>query len=258
MDHSAEKRYELRLFFKRTTLPALAALIFLYLFLKSYLTLTLYAINPTYFFSLLLAVPFLFFTGLAIYVNVKDVWVTGSIKATVIFAVIFAISYNLGYTYFLNEATNKIINDPSKYSRAVRLSSLYTDRRLDVFPEEIPDNAEDIAFTYIPLYRYGKESVTVYYKTDAETIRELKERFDSRCLWSGTCAEAQTFDVQMKYEHYKYTPYESAHAVPLSDDFELYLFTSQHLETDAFGLLTFAAVNEESCEVILSSAFWWN
>lgn len=258
MDYSAEKRYELRLFFKRTTLPALAALIFLYLFLKSYLTLTLYAINPTYFFSLLLAVPFLFFTGLAIYVNVKDVWVTGSIKATVIFAVIFAISYNLGYTYFLNEATNKIINDPSKYSRAVRLSSLYSDRRLDVFPEEIPDNAEDIAFTYIPLYRYGKESVTVYYKTDAETVREFKESFGSRCLWRGTCAEAQTFDVQMKYEHYKYTPYESAHAVPLSDDFDLYIFASQHLETDAFGMLTYAAINEESCEVILSSAFWWN
>ncbi|MBQ6788922.1 MAG: hypothetical protein IJO81_01905 [Clostridia bacterium] len=258
MAPSAEKRYEIRLFFKRTTLPILAALIFLYLFLKGYLTLTLYAINPTYVFSLVLAVPFLFFTGLAIYVNVKDVWVTGSIKTTVIFAVIFAISYNLGYTYFLNEATNKIINDPAKYPRAVRLSSLYEDRELDVFPKEIPQNAEDVMFTYIPLYRYGKESVTAYYKTDRETVEELVDHFENKCIWHGDVATAQIFDVQMKYEHYKYTPYESLHADPLPDSFELYLFASQHLETDAYGILTYAAVNGKTCEVILSSAFWWN
>ncbi len=258
MNPSSDKKYAVKLFLQRTSLPIAAAVIFLFLFLKSYRILTMYAINPTYFFSLSLAIPFLVFTGLAVYVNVKDVWVTGSIKATVAFAVIFAISYNLGYTYFLNEATNKIIHDPTKYPRAVRLSSLYSDRQLDAFPAEIPENAEDVEFTYIPLYRYGKESVTAYYKTDAENARELKESFKTRCIWHGTAAIAQIFDIQMRYEHYKYTPYESPHAVPLPDDFELYLFASQHLETDAFGMLTYAAVNEKSCEVILSSAFWWN
>ena len=258
MDKSAENKYNVKLFWARTILPIILALVFLFLFLKSYRILTLFAINPTYFFSLSLAVPSLFFTGLAIYVNKKDIWITGSIKITLIFAVIFAIGYNLGYTYFLNEATNKIIHDPAKYERAVRLSSLYADRRLDVFPTEIPEGAEDVMFTYIPLYRYGKESVTAYYKTDRETVDELIDHFENKCIWHGDVATAQIFDVQMKYEHYKYTPYESLHAEPLPDSFELYLFASQHLETDAFGMLTYAAISEETCEVILSSAFWWN
>ncbi len=258
MNNRTDMKYNIRVFFKRTTLPICSAVFFLVLFIKSYRLLTTYAVNPLYFASLLLAVPVLFFAGFSVYLNVKDMWVGQCVKISLVFIVIFAIAYNLGYTYFLNEATNQIITDTAKYSRSVRLSSLYDDRHLEIFPDSIPENAHDISFTYIPLYRYGKESVTLYFKSDKNTVNELEADAKDRCLWYSTPEIAKQLDIQMQYEHYKYTPYESNAADPLPDDFTIYVFASNHLEEDEFGILTYAAFSPDRGEVIFNSRFWWN
>lgn len=250
-------RYTVRVFLKRTTLPILSALVFLFLFIKSYRMITVYAVNPLYFVSLTLAIPSVLFAGFSVYLNVKDMWVGQSVKITVALLIVSAIGYNLGYTYFLNEATNQIIKDPAKYERAVRLSSLYEDRKLNVFPKAIPADASDVEFTYIPLYRYDRETVTLYFKAGEETLKALADELESKCLWQASCEVAQKLDAQMRYEHFKNTPYESAAASPLPDDFTVYVFASSHLDEDTYGILTYAAVSLERGEVILNSAFWW-
>lgn len=144
------------------------------------------AVEPQYLFLLPLLLPTAIFLLIALAKHRRAIRDSTAMVATFILLLLLIPAWFFYSLYLMMIQSTKLTDDVRYYSRAFDTID-YRDEIGRVFPEEIPEDAEDVEFTYIPGFLQGGEELRLSYKTDS--IDEWANRLSSSVEWSGSVGE---------------------------------------------------------------------
>lgn len=232
--------------FKKVIFPAIMTLVSFISFVGVYWILTYKSITPYYFKGLLFAFPTIFF-GVITFLTAQ-----GRLKiiASSVITGISIIALGVGFLFILMFLSFDIATtetkDIGKYERVLRLTD---DSLTQHFPNQIPNNAENVYFMHLPRFMQGGEILELRFQTDPETIQNYKHEFSEQAEWIG-----QNGEVPIK--EYEFLTWGKLKELP--EDFTVYVFFSKPYKTNDWnhGEFRLAAINEKDNEIIFLMERW--
>ncbi len=132
-------------------------------------------------------------------------------------------------------------------------SKVKGERLLKAFPKEIPSQAEEISFIYMPGFLQGGEEYALYYIDPDFVEAEFDEKYRNQAIWIGYQKEYTLNEGLFSGAFYN-TPAEYKN----ENDFKIYLLEGR-CDNSGYcnhGDFLFAAYNEKTNEIIYRSSQW--
>lgn len=124
---------------------------------------------------------------------------------------------------------------------------------LEVFPEEIPDNVEDVEFIYAPGVLQGGTEMALYYVDKNMTIEEFDNKYKDKAEWVGHINEYNIKRGLLSGAFSNTPAYDNN-----EEDYIIYLVKSRCDDSGYcnHGNFLLAAFNEKTNEVIFKEEGW--
>lgn len=236
---------------KRAAFSAVLTGVSFIAFLIIYWIITQEFVEPYYYEGLLLAIPFVVF-GIITYMTAKGrISKSKSEILTSGLATAFGIltAFLLILIVFHSIATTT--TDVSRYKVAL-------DHMEDLtrgFPRDVPDNAEEVSFSYHPALGQGGEELILRFKTDKETILSYKNIYSRLAVWHGSPNDGERtrhglFDGRLHVFNGDYNE--------PPDDLEIYVLYSRPYLPESWnhGELSMVLISEENLKVVFYAGDW--
>ena len=232
--------------FKKTIFQAIMTIVSFISFVGVYWILTYKSITPYYFKGLLFTVPFIFF-GIITFLTAQ-----GRLKmiASSVITGISIIALGVGFFFILMFLSFDIATtetkDIGKYERVLRLTD---DSLTEHFPNQIPNDAENIYFMHQPRFMQGGEILELRFQTDSEIIQNYKDEFSEQAEWIGK-------NEEVPIQEYEFLTWGELKQLP--EDFTVYIFSSKPYKANDWnhGEFSLAAINEKDNEIIFLMENW--
>lgn len=241
--------------FQKAPYPAVISAISLGLFGIVYGLDLLTAMEPHYFSGLIFAVPFACFAVVTYLTYKEELKELSSLIITSVLIGILSWAMFLAFIGSVFDAAMTITTDDTKYERALRLSSFSYALLENSFPEKIPDDAQDVYFSYQPAFLQGGENLALKFKTDADTIDHYIEEFSEKAEWIGKNRDSQAsqhgvFTGTLDIFNY------AASGLPY--DLTIYVLMSRPYQPGDWnhGVLSLVAISEKADEILFLASRW--
>lgn len=124
---------------------------------------------------------------------------------------------------------------------------------IQYFPDKIPNNTENIKFSYNPAFLQGGEVFVLKFETDLDAIKSYSDLFSPKAKWIGKPSDslAKTNGIFLgEFNRIGYTK--------LPEDFTVYLFASKPSKPHDWnhGELSLVAISEQRGEIIFLADKW--
>lgn len=240
-------------FFKKAPFPSIMTIISFVLFVLTYLFVTVDAISPYYFVGLIFAIPFVCF-GIVTYFTAKGRLkkVTSSI-ITVIMILVLGFTMVSAFVFIAIDAATTIITDVDKYERVLKLNGYPDTSLIEHFPDQIPDNVENVVFSYNPAFMQGGANFSLKFETDSNSIENYSNKFSQEAKWIGNFSDKEIEKNGVSLASFHAFEYDE-----LPEDFTIYLIDSSPYEDNDWnhGVLSLVAISKERSEIIFLGEAW--
>ena len=174
---------------EKAVFPLVMAILASAAFIAAYLVFTVFAVKPLWLHALAFAVPAAVFFALFVLAK-KDVLreKTANIL-TGILTPLFIMGCAVLFIAFFFLFTLSDVTDPSCYKRALSKNGYPQSELISQFPEEIPQEAEDVSFLYRPQFLQGAGEFLLACRLPDSAVRALKDEYEGEAVWTGTEAE---------------------------------------------------------------------
>ena len=167
--------------------PLLAS-VFAFLFLLLIVFLFSTAVQPLWGRMLLFALPVVIFGMVAFFAAKGKLNATATIiSTTILIFVLFLVSLVQVVTLFFTTATT-VTTDTKYYSRAFNQIDRVPCVEA-VFPKSIPEDAENVCFSYTPQFLQGGEVFELSYTTTPEKLTQWATILEDKADWFGSNQE---------------------------------------------------------------------
>jgi len=151
------------------------------------------------------------------------------------------------------ETATQSVTDVEYYEDVLDVSSYdswHDDTDIDLFPDDIPKNAENITFYYTPQFLQGGETLALSYKSSAEQIGEYLEDLTSDSIWRGKLGDASDYPIDKD-------PFVRSN-IEWSESTEVLVFTAQPYIAESWnhGTLVYAFVDNDNHTVMFVYERW--
>ena len=128
-----------------------------------------------------------------------------------------------------------------------------SDELTKVFPKQIPDNVKNVQFYYAPGVLQGSTDYVLYYIDENINLDKFNNYFKDKAIWIGHKKE-YTEKKELLTGTFSFTPIEYKN----EDDFIIYLIKGECDDSGYcnHGKYLFAAINENTNEIIYKLSFW--
>ncbi len=128
-----------------------------------------------------------------------------------------------------------------------------SDELTKVFPKQIPDNVKNVQFYYAPGVLQGSTDYVLYYIDENINLDKFNNYFKDKAIWIGHKKE-YTEKKGLLTGTFSFTPIEYKN----EDDFIIYLIKGECDDSGYcnHGKYLFAAINENTNEIIYKLSFW--
>lgn len=244
---------KISLIFKKAPFPAIMTIISLVLFIGVYLLVTMTVIEPYYFVGLIFAVPFVLFGIITFFTVTGKLRIIASSIITGILIFILGFASLCAFVFIAFEAATTITTDIGKYERVLKLTDYPNNSLMEYFPNEIPDNAKGIVFTYNPAFLQGGERFGLKFETDSNSIDNYINELSKKAKWIGKSSESQAEENGIFSSAFDFLGYTD-----LPGDFIIYLVDSRpyHPNDWNHGKLSLAAISKNRNEIIFLAEDW--
>lgn len=235
--------------------PASITVISFVLFIIVYLLVTMTVAEPYYLTGLLFAVPFCCFaiiTGLTAVGKLK-----GFASKAITYHLIFAlglVSLFLFVSLSIDAATTTT-TDLTKYERVLKLSGYPNDRLTKYFPDKIPDDAENVHFSYNPAFMQGGEEFSLKFKTSTKTTQTYIKRISNKASWVGkpNAPDSEKYGIFTGSLNAFYRDHTEMPA-----DLTIYVMYSKPYHPDDWnhGENSLVAISQEKNEILFRAEDW--
>lgn len=167
---------------------------------------------------------------------------------TLFISLVLIVYYFYSFTFISLKATINPVTNPKYYQYYV------TGERLkNVFPDEIPNDVENVEFFYSPIFLQGGTKYSLYYVDKDMTIDKFDQEYRDKAIWIGYKSEYT--------ENKGLLPYLFIHTPSYyknEDDYLIYLVEGNCKGASycSHGDILLAAFNEKTNEVIFRSQQW--
>jgi len=246
-------KMSLRLIFKKAPFPAIMTIISFFLFIGVYTLVTMKSIEPYYLEGLIFAVPFIAF-GLITFFTVNGKLKTDASSAiTGVLIILLGFTSLFAFIYLAVDAATITITDIAKYERVLKVTGYPNNPLIEHFPNKIPDDAENIVFSYNPAFLQGGAFWGLRFKTDSDSIENYINQLSERAKWIG-----KSRDSQAKTNGVSWGTFSDLGYVDLPEDFTIYIIYSKPYKPNDWnhGELSLAAISEQRNEIIFLAEDW--
>ena len=146
-----------------------------------------YTVQPHWERILLLILPSLVFCGVGILAWKGFLHEKTTTVLTIIFTLVFLV-LSAFYVAFLMFLSAEETTDPKYYERAYHQIEDGAAVK-GVFPASVPEDAQEITFSYRPQFLQGDEAFQFSYRTTEEQLNAWEERLKEAAEWVGSNAE---------------------------------------------------------------------
>ena len=247
------KRNSLSLIFKKAPFPAIMAILSFILFLGLYWLLTFGSIKPYYIIGLIFALPFLTYATIAFYTSKGKIGKVSSAIITMTLIIVFVIATFMGLVFIAFDEAANTTTDIGKYEKALRITGYPDNHLTEHFPDKIPDNAQDLVFSYNPAFLQGGESLGLRFSIDQYTISKYLEEFSQAAKKIGKIPDRFTM-VDGIYS----SDFEILGYTVLPEDFTIFIIVSKPYESNDWnhGETSIVAISQERNEIIFLANDW--
>ncbi len=233
--------------------PGIVAIVALICFALVYYVIIEGTLLPLY-IGLIFIIPFLVFAVIAVLAYTGHIPPMASHITTAILIPVLAVASAVIFTVILFVAATMECTDPAYYEKVYDMYEIYS-----VFPEEIPEDAEDVEFVYYPSFLQGSGKIYLKYSDDASDIEAIGEKLAEDAVWWGDFGEFSEWKDRPSY----FGEYDFLHEASLSDDTVMYLMEFGNAydpdeggyEWWNHGTYTVVAITPDS-EIIYKSTWW--
>jgi hypothetical protein len=241
--------------FKKAPFPASMTVISFALFMLVYWFLTQTTVKPFYLQGLLFAIPFICFAIISIFTSLGTLNIFNSTIITIIVMITCSVALGSILFYLAVEAATTGTTDINQYEKVLKLTHYPKDPLIRYFPEQIPENAEEVQFCYNPAFLQGGENFALKFKTDPDSINQYIYSISAKAKWIG---ESNASDAE-KYGIFERTLYifDWGDERPPSD-LVIYVTYSRPYQPDDWnhGERSLIAISKERNEVLFLADQW--
>lgn len=243
---------KLTFIFNMSPLSAFMTLISFVLFIGIYFLATVKSIEPYYFEGLLFAVPFVCFGIITFFTVTEKLKMVASSVITYILVFVFGITMPFVFIFVAFHSATTFTTNIGQYERVLKLTDYPENPLINHFPNEIPDDAEDIVYRYNPAFLQGCEKFTLKFKTDVEATSNYTEEFSRKSKWIGKVSDSETKKNGVHLASFS-TDYKD-----LPEDFTIYLINSDPYEPNNWnhGNFSLVAISKQRNEIIFLAEDW--
>jgi len=236
---------------RRAAFPAVLTGVSFIAFLVVYWILIRGFVESYYWEGLLLAIPFVVY-GIITYMTAKGkVSKSKSKILTIGLATAFGILTAFFLIFIVLNSIVTTTTDVSRYKVALDQMGSLTQG----FPREIPDNAEEVSFSYHPALGQGGEELVLRFKTDKESIRSYKNMYTRLAAWHGFSTDWErtehgVFDGTLYVFGGDYNE--------LPSDLEIYVLYSRPYQPGKWnhGERSMVLISEENLKIVFNAEDW--
>ncbi|MFS8501032.1 MAG: hypothetical protein FWJ59_04415, partial [Caldicoprobacter sp.] len=122
------------------------------------------------------------------------------------------------------------------------------------FPNKIPDNAENIVFSYSPAFLQGGQFWGLRFETDSNSIENYIDQLSKRAKWIGKSGDSQAEANGISWGKFSDLGYIDL----LPEDFTIYIIYSKPYKPNDWnhGELSLVAISEQRNEIIFLAEDW--
>lgn len=183
--------------YQRAPFPVVMTGISIVLFVFLNLLIRIMGLEPFYRYGLLAGILVLSFGMISVFTVSGRVSRSVSTKLSVATLLIF-VFFSWGYLVCVawDEATPST-TDVKDYEKALGFIGYPGNPAANQFPEKIPDNAQEVQFSYHPAIGQGGEVLSLKYKVDSNTIASAMRVSSKNAKWIGApkSSEAKSMGV---------------------------------------------------------------
>lgn len=217
------------------------------LFLVLTLFVRIIGLEPFYRYGLLVGILVLCFgmiLVLSVFGRVSRSMSTKLSVATLLVFVFLSWGYLVSVAW--DEATPST-TDPKEYEKALGLIGYPGNPATKQFAEKIPDNAQEVQFSYHPAIGQGGEVLYLRYKVDSDTIASAMRVSSKHAKWIGTPKSSEAKSVGVYHEFSE-----------LPSDVTIYLWYSRPYRLNDWnhGEVGLTAISQQQNEVLFLFEQW--
>lgn len=239
--------------FKKALFPAIMTTISFVLFIVVYLLVTMRSINPYYLEGLIFGLPFILFGLITFFTARGQLKNVTSILITVILIIVMGIGSFLTFIFISIDAATTETRDIGKYERVLKLKNYPKNFLIENFPNEIPNNGENISFGYNPAFLQGGEILGLRFQTDSNSIDNYTNEFSKKAKWIGKSGDVEVQENGIFLNSFEFLGYEY-----LPKDFKIYVIYSKAYKPGDWnhGEFSLVAINKQKDEIIFLMEDW--
>lgn len=233
--------------YRRAPFPMVMTGISIALFLFLTLFVRIVGLEPFYRYGLLVGILVLCFGMISLLTVSGRVSRSISTKLSVAAILVF-VFLSWGYLVYVawDEATPST-TDPKEYEKVLGVIGYPSNPATKQFPKKIPDNAQEVQFSYHPAIGQGGEVLSLKYKVDSDTIASAMRVSSKNAKWIGTpkSSEAKSMGV---YDEFSELP----------SDLTIYLRYSRPYRLNDWnhGEVGLTAISVEQNEILFMFEEW--
>lgn len=239
--------------------PAICAAFSAVMFAMLYWLIIVSTVTPPYFAGLLLLVPVIVFSALAVTAYRSKSSTVAVNTVTAVLIPVFAVLSVILFIYVGFSEAVEPCDDPRYYTRVY---NTYGDGSLvaEVFPERIPDGAENVRFHYHGAFLQGGGEFSLAYGDDPASLEPVMAELEEKAVWHGGLSELGEWEDRPSYLRTD----SSWGIFDIHDDATVYLIDYRNPygeDEDGYdwwnhGEYIIASVSKESGEVLYRHCYW--
>lgn len=227
--------------------------------IASALLLILGILHPPYYIGLVFLIPVILFAVLAVVAYKHSNLAIAANVITIVLTIVFAVLalYFSFYVAFCDPSYPW--EDPQYYTRVY---NTYSDDSVvaEIFPERIPDGAENVRFHYHGAFLQGGGEFSLAYRDDPARLEPIMAELEETAVWYGAFSELYDWDERPSY--FDGESFCGTYGIP--DDSTVYLIDYNNPydeDEDGYswwnhGQYVIAALSGKSGEVVYCHCYW--
>lgn len=244
---------KISLVYKKAPFASVMTMIFFIMFTVVYLSITVLSIEPYYFKGLLFAIPFGCFGVIAFLTVTGKNKIVTSFSSIVILSIVLGFASMLAFVFIALDAATTVTTDVDKYERVLKLTGYPNNSLIKYFPDEIPNNAKNIKFSYNPAFLQGSENYDLKFETNSGAIENYINQFSNIAKWTGKLSDIEAKTNGVLLSDFDFLDYNE-----LPEDFTIYLINSMPYEQNNWnhGEIGLVAISKQKNEIIFMAEDW--
>jgi len=227
--------------------------------IASALLLILGILHPPYYIGLVFLIPMILFAVLAVVAYKHSNLAIAANVITIVLTIVFAVLALLFAFYLAFFESSYPWEDPQYYTRVYNKYSKDS-VVAEVFPERIPDGAEDVRFHYHGQFLQGGGEFSLAYRDDPASLEPIMAELAGKAVWYGALSEL--YDWVDRPSYFDGESFCGTYGIP--DDSTVYLidYRNPYGEDETgysfwnHGEYVIAALSHKSGAVVYCHCYW--